>query len=111
MTDSPATARTSLYDHGFVRVAAAVPHVRPADPAFNAERTVELAQWAVDDGAGLVVFPELGISAYAIDDLLGQRALLDAAVDALQTVVQASADWPALIAVGVPLRTEQGLFN
>ena len=33
----------SLYDHGFVRVAAAVPHVRVGDPGFNAERTVALA--------------------------------------------------------------------
>ena len=33
----------SLYSHGFARVAAAVPHLRPAEPAFNAERTLALA--------------------------------------------------------------------
>ena len=33
----------SLYSHGFVRVAAAVPHMRIGDPAFNAERTIALA--------------------------------------------------------------------
>ena len=36
----------SPYAHGFVRVAAAVPHVRVGDPRFNAARTVELAQRA-----------------------------------------------------------------
>ena len=30
----------SLYSHGFVRVAAAVPHVRIGEPGFNAERTL-----------------------------------------------------------------------
>ena len=39
----------SLYSHGFVRVASAVPHVRPAEPAFNAERTLALARRASDD--------------------------------------------------------------
>ena len=45
----------SLYSHGYVRVAAAVPHVRMGDPAFNAERTVELAARAHGTGAAMVV--------------------------------------------------------
>jgi len=49
----------SLYSHGFVRIAAAVPNVRIADPAFNAQRTVELARAASDQHAAVVVFPEL----------------------------------------------------
>ena len=73
----------SLYAHGFARVAAAVPHARPADPTFNAECTLALARRASDDDAALVIFPELGLSAYAIDDLLHQHALLDAVADAL----------------------------
>ena len=60
----------SLYTHGFARVAAAVPHLRPAEPVFNVERTLALASQASDERAALVVFPELGLSAYAIDDLL-----------------------------------------
>ena len=68
----------SLYSHGFVRVAAAVPHMRIGEPAFNAERTIALAGQASDAHAALVIFPELGISGYSIDDLLHQTALLDA---------------------------------
>ncbi len=101
----------SLYGHGFVRVAAAVPHLRPADPAFNAERTLGLARRASDAGAALVVFPELGISAYAIDDLLHQEALLKATLEAIEQLVQASADLQTMLVVGAPLRVEQGLFN
>ena len=73
----------SLYSHGFVRIAAAVPHVRVAEPAFNAERTIALARQAHDEGVAMIAYPELGISSYAIDDLLHQDALLDAVLDAL----------------------------
>src|SRR6202000_2720068 len=67
----------SIYTHDFARVAAAVPHVRVADPAYNAEKTLELARRASDEHAAVVVFPELGVSAYSIDDLLHQDALID----------------------------------
>ncbi|HWW09921.1 MAG TPA: NAD(+) synthase [Candidatus Acidoferrales bacterium] len=101
----------SLYSHGFIRVAAAVPHVRVADPAFNAEHTLGLARRADEAGAALVVFPELGLSAYTDDDLFHQDALLDAVTGALNTIIAASANLAPLIIVGAPLRSEHRLFN
>ena len=101
----------SLYSHGFVRVAAAVPHVRIGEPAFNAERTLGLARQASEAQAALVIFPELGISGYSIDDLLHQSALLDAVVDGLGLVVNESASLSPVIVVGAPLRFEHGVFN
>ena len=76
----------SLYRHGFARVAVAVPKVRVADPTFNVERTLDLARRAAAAGAALTVFPELGLSAYAADDLFHQDALQDAVDDALAAV-------------------------
>ena len=105
------TAFHSLYSHGFVRIAAAVPNVRIADPAFNAQRTVELARGASDQNAALVVFPELGLSGYAIDDLLHQQSLTDAVLEAIETVVAESAALEPVIVVGAPLEAERGLFN
>ena len=101
----------SLYSHGFVRIAAAVPNVRIADPAFNAQRTVELAGSASDQHAALVVFPELGLSGYAIDDLLHQQSLTDAVLEAIAAVVAASASLEPVVVVGAPLEAERGLFN
>jgi NAD+ synthase (glutamine-hydrolysing) len=101
----------SLYSHGFVRVAAAVPHARVSDPAFNADRALALAQRASQARAALVIFPELGISSYAIDDLLHQRALQRAVLDALERIVAESASLHPLIVVGAPLEAERGLFN
>ena len=101
----------SLYNHGFVRVAAAVPHMRIGDPAFNAERTLTLARQASDADAALVIFPELGISGYSIDDLLHQAAVLDAVTFAVERIVSASVELEPVIVVGAPLRSEHGLFN
>jgi NAD+ synthase (glutamine-hydrolysing) len=101
----------SMYDHGFVRVASAVPNVRPAEPAFNAERTLGLARRASDDDAALVIFPELGLTGYAIDDLHHQQAVLAGALDAIDRIRAESAGLRPVIIVGAPLPIEGGLFN
>jgi NAD+ synthase (glutamine-hydrolysing) len=101
----------SLYRHGFVRVAAAVPQVRIADPEFNSERTLALAARASDAGAALVIFPELGLSGYAIDDLLHQRALLAGVRRGVERIVAESATLRPLIVAGAPLQIEGGMFN
>ncbi|MBI1867167.1 MAG: NAD(+) synthase [Methylocystis sp.] len=101
----------SLHTHGFLRVAVASPKSRVADPAFNAQRTIEMAQAADKRGAALVLFPELGISSYAIDDLLHQSALLQAVEAALGDVIEASRALFPLIVVGAPLRHRGRLYN
>src|SRR5215217_7489865 len=79
----------SIYTHKFIRTAVCVPFVRVADPVFNAERTLSLAQRASEMKAAVALFPELGISAYSNEDLFHQDVLI----------------------VGAPLRFEGKLFN
>ena len=101
----------NLYTHGFVRLAAAVPEVRVADPAFNARTTIALMQEAAKRKAVVAVFPELGLSAYSCEDLFHQQALLDACLSALAQVVSASSDLPIISVVGLPLKVDDMLFN
>ena len=101
----------SLYRHGFARVAVATPRVEVASPALNVAQTLDLARQAARQHAVLAVFPELGLSAYSNEDLFQQDALLDASLDALRTLVEASRDLPLAIAVGLPLRADDRLFN
>ncbi|MDP9839692.1 NAD+ synthase (glutamine-hydrolyzing) [Neorhizobium huautlense] len=101
----------SAYAHGFVRVATATPACEIGDPAFNAKAVLELARQGHDQGVALMVFPELGISGYSIDDLLGQAALLDAVETALKVLVEASRDLIPVLLVGAPLRHRGRLFN
>lgn len=102
---------TSIYRHGFARLAVAIPAVRIAEPAFNAERTIALARRAAAEGAVLALFPELGISAYSNDDLFHQTTLLDAVEQALAEIAAAASAINALLLVGAPLRHEGRLFN
>jgi NAD+ synthase (glutamine-hydrolysing) len=101
----------SPYRHGFVRLAACVPQTSLADPAANAARTLELVKQGHEQGVALMVFPELGISAYSIDDLLLQDALLDGVEAALASLAEASEGLRPVFAVGAPLRFEGRLFN
>jgi len=105
------TSFSSPYRHGFVRVAAAVPHVRVGDPQFNAERTLALARRAAGAHAAVVVFPELGLAAYSSEDLFHQSALLDAVQAALKRIVRASEGLSPVIVIGAPVPAEGGLFN
>ena len=101
----------SIYSHGFIRVAVCVPHVRVADPEFNTTRTVGLAGQASDAGAAIALFPELGISSYAIDDLLQQDALLGGVLAGIRRITEASKDLTPVLLIGAPLRFEHRLFN
>lgn len=101
----------NIYSHDFARVAVGIPRCRVADPAANATETIALAVEAAQNGAALIAFPELGLSAYTCDDLFHQRALLDASVEALASIVAASESLPLAMIVGLPLRVEHLLFN
>lgn len=100
-----------LYHHGFARVAVAAPRCRVADPDFNAGQTIALLQRAAADGAALVAFAELGLSAYTCDDLFHQHALLDACRAALARIVVASESLATVAVVGLPLQVGHALFN
>ena len=100
-----------LHTHGLLRVAVGAPRVFVADPARNAAATLEMARAAARRGASLVLFPELGLSAYAIDDLLQQEALLNAVEAGLSEILEASRDLDLVIAAGAPLRHRGRLYN
>lgn len=101
----------SIYAHGFIRAAVCVPGIRVADPLYNADRTTDLARRASDLSAAVVLFPELGLSAYTSDDLFHQDALLDGVLEGIETIVSASEELPPVLLVGAPLRFDAKLFN
>ena len=97
--------------HGFLRVAVAVPRNKVAAPGFNAAESLRMLRAAAGEGASLVAFPELGLSAYTCDDLFHQRALLDGCEAALAEIAAATAELPVVAVVGLPVRVDHRLFN
>ncbi|MCX7981967.1 MAG: NAD(+) synthase [Syntrophales bacterium] len=101
----------NLYNHGFVRVAVGVPEVRVADPRFNTEKTLELADQALKEKAIFAVFPELGLSAYSNEDLFHQEALLSGVLQGVERICAWSRDKNIILLVGAPLVVDERLFN
>jgi NAD+ synthase (glutamine-hydrolysing) len=101
----------SLYAHEFVRVACCVPRTRVADAEFNLGQTLRLAQEGDKARTAIMVFPELGLSSYAIEDLLLQDALLDQVERSVARVVEASKSLFPILVVGAPLRVTDRLYN
>ncbi len=101
----------SLYRHGFARVAACTGRSHPAEPGRNADAVLDLARTCHDRGAALAVFPELALSAYAIEDLFLQETLLDAVEEAAGRLIAESARLRPLLVVGAPLRRGNRIYN
>ncbi|HUJ86929.1 MAG TPA: NAD(+) synthase [Burkholderiales bacterium] len=101
----------NLYRHGFARVAVATPALRVGDPAYNLTGTLALMREAARRKALLVVFPELGLSAYSCEDLFHQQALIRSAEDALAQLIARSKGLPVAALVGLPVQVDAQLYN
>ena len=81
----------SHHAHEFLRVAACTPVATVGDIAANAAAAIALAKRGHDEACDLLVFPELSISSYAIDDLHLQDAIQRATDAALAEIAAATA--------------------
>ena len=98
-------------NYGFVKVATAAPEVRVADVTFNTQKTIAAMHTAAEHGARLVVFPELGLTAYTCSDLFFQSALIQKAKDAVLRIAKETETLDLLAVVGLPLAVGDKLYN
>jgi NAD+ synthase (glutamine-hydrolysing) len=101
----------AIHRHGFVRVSAASPTGSSGDVGFNVDQAIALAEEADGKGCDLVVFPELNISSYAVDDLFLQEAFLDSVEDGIARFRDSTAKLGPVFAIGAPLRRNGRLYN
>jgi NAD+ synthase (glutamine-hydrolysing) len=101
----------AIHRHGFVRVAAASPVGSAGDVAFNVDQALALAKEADSKGCDLVVYPELNLSSYAVDDLFMQEAFLDAVEEGIVRFCEETAKLAPVLVVGAPLRRNGRLYN
>jgi len=96
---------------GWIKVAAGTPKIRVADCRYNAEQVFTLMREATRQGVRLLCLPELCLTGYTCGDLFLQPALLDAALEGLRTVLEATKNLDMLAALGIPLRLRGKLYN
>lgn len=98
-------------DLGFLRIAAAVPHLRVANVDCNVTAILDLIEKAANAGVQVLAFPEMCITGYTIQDLMQQQALLTKTMKGLERIIEASANHNMFITVGLPMVVDQKLFN
>lgn len=96
---------------GFIKVAAGTPNVQVADCEFNAAEIIKMVREMEAEGARVMVFPELCITAYTCGDLFWQENLLEEAKVQLMRIAEETADVDAIIFVGLPLEYKGKLYN
>ena len=96
---------------GFIRVAAATPDLKVADPVFNREQTWKMMQEAASQDVKILVFPELGLTGYTCSDLFLQDTLIDQAKEELLWLLDASKDMDMLTFIGLPWMKDGKLYN
>ena len=96
---------------GYVRVAAAVPHMRVADCQYNANEIKKQITEAIKEGVQVVCFPELSITGYTCADLFFTQQLQRDALQALEQICAYTRNLPIIVLVGAPLKVDNNLYN
>ena len=97
--------------NGFIKAAAASPELRVADVKFNTDKSIECIKKAAENGAKLIVLPELGLTAYTCGDLFLQSSLTGLAEEELIRLAEETAELDILSVVGLPISKNGKLYN
>ena len=100
-----------MKNHGFIRVAAAVPAIKVANTRHNTEEICRLTSGAFDKNVSLVVFPELSLTGSTCGDLFCQSTLLDRAEKGIREIIEISRGKATAIIAGVPVRHLGRIYN
>ncbi|MBR3224973.1 MAG: NAD(+) synthase [Atopobiaceae bacterium] len=96
---------------GFVKVAACAPRIRVADVGHNVGACVDAIFDAAQAGAKVVVLPELCLTGATCGDLFYSDVLIDAALEGVFAIAQATIDLDVLAFVGAPICVDGKLYD
>lgn len=96
---------------GYIKVAAATPHIKVADCTYNREQILKEIEQAAGQQVRLLVLPELCLTGYTCGDLFLQETLLQGAGEGLRWLLEKTKHLPMMIVVGLPLSIDCKLYN
>lgn len=100
-----------MFNHGFVKVAVAIPNVKVADCVYNVEQILKLANEAEEKKVQIMTFPELSVTAYTCADLFFQHLLIEKAQEQLDRLMSETKQLKVTMIVGAPLMMNNRLYN
>ena len=92
-----------MKNHGFIRVAAAVPQVGVADTTYNTKEICRLIDEAHKAGVSLLTFPELSVTGCTCGDLFKHQVLLAKAEEGIKIIAEHSRGKSCVIIAGAPV--------
>ena len=98
-------------NYGFVKVAAITTDIKIANVEYNTRKINEAIETASNNGAKIMVFPELCITGYTCGDLFAQDLLIEQAKAALKGISDFTRNIDALVFVGLPFEDNGKLYN
>lgn len=93
---------------GYLRCVACAPPLHLADPLANVEPLVACAEQAAEEGASIVLFPELCLTGFSCEDLFFSGALREGARRALAELLTRTRALPQSLVVGLPWALDDG---
>lgn len=96
---------------GFYRIASVCPTLKVADTEYNTDEIIRCGLLAKNEGAAVVVFPELCITGYTCSDLFHQELLLKKSFASFLKIAKSFDDTDMILTVGLPLRMFGKLYN
>lgn len=96
---------------GFIKLAAATPHVHIGSAEKNADEIIRIVHLAAKDGVKAVAFPELSLTGVTCGALFYTETLLNDAESALLRVARECEELDILSFVGLPIRFGGSIFD
>ncbi len=96
---------------GFVKVAAATPKIRTLDVEGNLKECIKLAHEAAEQGARILVLPELTLTGATAGDLLYTKKLISSAEAALAKFADDTEELDMISFVGLPVALSGRIYN
>ena len=98
-------------NYGFIKAAAIIPQVLPANTEFNRAEIVKAVKEASSRGANFALLPELSLTGYTCGDLFLNPLLINSALEQLLITAKQTKALDIVIILGLPLLFEGKLLN
>lgn len=96
---------------GFIRVGCASFHIQLGHVAKNARQIIEYSQMANRENIQVLLFPELCLTGYTIEDLFYQKRVLNEVYLQIDKILDATYELDMVIVFGAPLVHMNKLYN
>lgn len=96
---------------GFVRVGCASFEIQLGQVKENAQHIIEYAQKASQDHVKVLVFPELCLTGYTIEDLFYQKRIINEVYNQIDEILDLTYELDMFLVIGAPLIHMNKLYN